>query len=436
MAEADVQGILFETVHRRKDGSTFAVEVSSRGASIADGRTLISVIRDITVRKEAEQGLRLSEKRYRSYIEVTGQLGWTTNADGEVVEDIPSWRQFTGQSENEVKGWGWSTAIHPDDLGHTVRAWGEAVATRSHYETEYRIRRNDGVYRYFLARGVPVYGDDGTIQEWVGTCIDITDRKRTEEELLKSREELEIRVQERTSDLAKANETLRHLSSRLLSAQEDERKRVAGELHDTIGSSLNGVRYKIEDLRQQIAKGSIVTAESLSSLTTVLQEGIEECRRMQQDLRPALLDDLGLLPTLSWFCRRYQTIYTGIQVVMEQTLEEADIPDSLKVVIFRITQEGMNNIAKHSKADLVRLSLGKKAAGIELVLKDNGQGFDPNKVPGLASAKWGLGLTSMKERAQLSGGILTVESAEGKGTTLRASWPSGRKKLPPSGLAS
>ena len=129
MFEADARGILFETVHRRKGGSTFPVEVSSRGATTGATRTLISVIRDITRRKRAEQALRQSEKRYRSYIEVTKQLGWTTNADGEVVEDIPSWRKFTGQSEEEVKGWGWSKALHPDDLEHTAGVWKNAVAT-------------------------------------------------------------------------------------------------------------------------------------------------------------------------------------------------------------------------------------------------------------------------------------------------------------------
>ena len=178
MTEADARGILFETVHRRKGGSIFPVEVSSRGATAGATRALISVIRDITRRKRAEQALRQSEKRYRSYIEVTKQLGWTTNADGEVLEDIPSWRKFTGQSEEEVKGWGWSKALHPDDLEHTAGVWKNAVATGNKYEVEYRIRRYDGVYRHFLARGVPVFKDDGNIQEWVGTCIDITSANR------------------------------------------------------------------------------------------------------------------------------------------------------------------------------------------------------------------------------------------------------------------
>ena len=144
---------------------------------------------------------------------------------------------------------------------------------------------------------------------------------------------------------------------------------------------------------------------------------------MQQDLRPSLLDDLGLLATLSWFCRRYQTIYTGIKVELEQTIEERDIPDSLKTFIFRVTQEGMNNIAKHSKADLVHLSLQKMDGRIELVLEDNGQGFDLEKVLGSENTKRGLGLTSMRERTELSGGSFAIESVEGKGTTVRASWP-------------
>jgi PAS domain S-box-containing protein len=131
--------------------------------------------------KNAEEALRKSEARYRSYLEVTGQIGWTTPPDG-VVDDMPEWRKFTGQSPEEVKGWGWLNAMHPDDRKRTTEVWNKAVATKSLYETEYRIRRKDGVYRYFLARGIPSLREDGTIREWVGVCIDITERKRAEEE--------------------------------------------------------------------------------------------------------------------------------------------------------------------------------------------------------------------------------------------------------------
>jgi signal transduction histidine kinase len=259
---------------------------------------------------------------------------------------------------------------------------------------------------------------------------EIVERKQAEEALQQRTLELEQmtgtleeRVKERTSELERANKTLQELSSRLLSAQEDERKRIAGELHDTLGSCLSGIKFKVENALPQVGKAAHVGTESLSAILPVIQEGIEECRRIQQDLRPSILDDLGLLATFSWFCRRYQTIYTGIKVELEQAIEEKDIPDSLKIVIYRVTQEGMNNIAKHSKADLVHLSLRKMDGRIGLVLEDNGQGFDLKKALGPESAKRGLGLTSMRERTELSGGTFAIESAEGKGTTLRASWP-------------
>jgi PAS domain S-box-containing protein len=430
--EKRVVGLANDTALLTKDGREIPIEDSAAPILDATGNVtgVVLVFHDVTQKRRAQATLRKSEARYRSYIEVTEQLGWTTNAEGEVTEDIPAWRKFTGQNEEQVKGWGWSKALHPEDFEHTARVWRNAVATKSRYETEYRIRRHDGVFRHFLALGVPVLKENGDIQEWVGTCIDITERKRAEEalrqrtlELEQLTETLEQRVQERTEELTNANEALRYLSSKLLSAQEDERKRVAGELHDTIGSCLSGIKFKVENSLQQMGKTQNHMTESLKTIIPVIQEGIEDCRRMQLDLRPSMLDDLGLLPTLSWFCRRYQTIYTRIKVELEQTLEEGDIPNSLKIVIYRVTQEGMNNIAKHSKADLVHLFLREMDGRIGLVLEDNGQGFDLKKVLGSESTKRGLGLTSMRERTELSGGSFTIESAEGKGTIIRASWP-------------
>ena len=148
----------------------------------------VHIAKDITEQKKAEQAVSASLKRYQSFIEVTGELGWTTNAAGEVLEDIPSFRNFTGQTYDEVKGWGWTKAVHPDDLEHATRAWLAAVAAKTKYEVEYRLRRCDGVYRNFMARGAPIFEEDGEILEWVGTCIDITDRKEAEVKLANLKE--------------------------------------------------------------------------------------------------------------------------------------------------------------------------------------------------------------------------------------------------------
>ncbi len=170
----------------RKDRKVVYCDVNSRPAKIGEQEYLVGFFRDITERKKAEQAASASLKRYQSFIEVTGELGWVTNAAGEVAEDTPSFRNFTGQTYDEVKGWGWIKAVHPEDVEHATRAWQAAVAAKTKYEVEYRLRRCDGVYRNFMVRGAPIFEEDGKIREWVGTCIDITERKKAEEVLRES----------------------------------------------------------------------------------------------------------------------------------------------------------------------------------------------------------------------------------------------------------
>ena len=151
---------------------------------------VVSLLADLTweivVRKKAEDDLLKGEERYRSLVTATSQIIWATNAEGQVVDDSPSMRDFSGQSAEEMRGFGWINAIHPDDIQHTVAVWKDAVATHSVYNAEYRMRRHDGEYRYISARGVPVTGKDGTIREWVGTCTDITEFKESSRKITAS----------------------------------------------------------------------------------------------------------------------------------------------------------------------------------------------------------------------------------------------------------
>ncbi len=144
-------------------------------------RGSVAAFVDITERKRMESVLRESEERYSSLVVATAQIVWTTNARGEVSGDIPSWRAFTGQSVDVIKGWGWINALHPDDRERTAAIWLHAVETRTLYDTEYRLRRHDGEYRYLAVRGVPVLEKDGSIREWVGTCNDITGQRHAEQ---------------------------------------------------------------------------------------------------------------------------------------------------------------------------------------------------------------------------------------------------------------
>jgi PAS domain S-box-containing protein len=135
---------------------------------------------------------RREEERFHSLIAASAQVVWTTDARGNVIEDIPTWRAFTGQTEKEIKGQGWINALHPDDQASTAAVWAQAVKTRSYYATEYRVRRHDGEYCHFLVRGVPILKEDGSIREWVGTCTNITEWKHVQEELFNSRQMLQL----------------------------------------------------------------------------------------------------------------------------------------------------------------------------------------------------------------------------------------------------
>jgi PAS domain S-box-containing protein len=169
--------------------------------------TVLSLLKDVSERKKAMEMARVSLERYRSFVEVSGELGWVANADGEVIEDIPSWRRYTGQTYEEAKGWGWSNAVHPDDLEHTKQVWNQAIETKNRYQVEYRVRRHDGVYRLFAVHGVPVFKKDGTVLEWVGTCIDITESRSMEQELTVSLEKSRRRETE-ISTLLKASRSV------------------------------------------------------------------------------------------------------------------------------------------------------------------------------------------------------------------------------------
>ena len=246
-------------------------------------------------------------------------------------------------------------------------------------------------------------GDSGT-QMILLAIEDVTERKKMEEILRES-------------------EVSRKLSSRVLAVQEGERKRVASEIHDGIGQSLHAAKFKVENILKQATEDGVQVGPQLSeTILPILQENIVEARRLQMGLRPSILDDLGILPTISWFCREFQKTYSPIRIETGIEIQEEEVHPLLKTTIYRLMQEALNNVAKHSKADLVHLTLRKTDDKIQLIIEDTGQGFDLEEVLSVETSKRGFGLTSMRERVEISGGSFAIESAKGKGTTITASW--------------
>jgi signal transduction histidine kinase len=231
-------------------------------------------------------------------------------------------------------------------------------------------------------------------------------------------EKMEHRHSEK--ELEKTREQLRDVSFKLLLAEETERKRIAQEIHDGIGQHWSTIKLRMERILNQLDKE---IATPLKDILPIIQVGLEETRRIQMNLRPALLDDLGILATINWFCREFQKDQPAIRVETKIDVREDDISNPAKTVIYRVLQEALNNISKHSQTTLVNLSLQKKERTIEFTIQDHGQGFDMNAVLSLENYKTRLGLSGMRERTHLSGGSFSIESAKGIGTTIRASWP-------------
>jgi PAS domain S-box-containing protein len=424
----------------RKDESEFPVEISLTSWRSAGQKFFTAVVRDITERRivqekllnshaeledtvrkrtsellsrteklnremeeriTAEDALRESETKYRIIADNTRDWEWWLGPDGRFIYVSPSCKDTTGYTPEEfLSDHGLiSRIIHPDDKERFESHVHEVDRQLVGGEVEFRIVRRDGTIRWVAHVCRPVFGNQGEFLGHRGSNRDITQKHDAEESL-------------RDSESA-----LRLLSGQLLTVQETEKKRIARELHDGINQMLAAVKFGLESKLNQMDRTKAPDGVSLENIIELVRNGIEEARRIQMDLRPAILDDLGILATISWLTREFQMVYKHIRIETQTDLIEDDIPEPLKLVVFRILQEALNNVARHSGADTVQVSLGKNGNKIELFVADNGTGFD------IETTRKGLGLTSMRERTELSTGAFEIQSVTGRGTTIKSYWP-------------
>lgn len=223
--------------------------------------------------------------------------------------------------------------------------------------------------------------------------------------------------------LRQSENQLRILSSKLMEAQEGERKRVAHELHDSIGASLTAVKYGLErEVTRAAEGGQCLDGGMLAQLTSTVEGTIKDLKRIYGNLRPLILDDLGVLPAMRSLVRQFREVRPNAKFEEDIQAEEDEVPEGLKIVIYRLIQEGLNNISKHSDATKVELSLSRKGNTLVLSIRDDGRGFELREILQEEGHRHKLGLQSMKERSELSGGSFTILSGKGKGTTIRVVW--------------
>jgi signal transduction histidine kinase len=217
---------------------------------------------------------------------------------------------------------------------------------------------------------------------------------------------------------------LSRLSAQHLTIQETERRRIAVDLHDGLGQTLSLVKLSIEEATSSLAsRTSENVVKALERLRPQVKSALAELRRISMNLRPSTLDDLGIVATLSWYFREFEAACPGIKIERDITAKESEVPNPLKIAIFRIVQEATSNALKHAKADGIKVSLASAGGHIDMLIEDNGLGFDPASVAEHRDFNHGMGLQSMKERAELSGGRYEFRSAPGKGTRIHVQWP-------------
>jgi PAS domain S-box-containing protein len=385
--------------------------------------------------RRTQEELEESRSRYFDLYDLAPVGYLTLSEQGLILEANLTAAQMLGLERSRLTGQPLSRFIFRDDQDIYYLRHKQLFETQTPLAYELRLKRDDGSTVWVQMRTKLTQDDDGALL-WRATMGDITERMRAEEALRLAKNGFERQVSERTADLVKeiaerketeellreSEKQLRYLSTKILTTQEAERKRVAGELHDSIAASLSALKYSIEHIFQQMEPDGINLAR-VKDLVSRVQQVIDETRRIMANLRPSILDDLGIIPAIHWLCREFQKTYSTVVIERQINLEENEISESLRTPIFRIVQEALNNVAKHSRATSIHLSFKKNAQGIELDIRDNGQGFDLEGKMQSEDSRRGLGLVSMRERAELSGGSFAIHSERKGGTTIRVCWP-------------
>lgn len=348
------------------------------------------------VRTEGES--RLSEDRLRQIIDTIPTMAWSLRPDGALDFVNQRWRDYTGVSlEEELEDP--TRPLHPEDRPGAVAKWLVAMAAEREYESEMRLRRADGQYRWFLVRTVPLRDERGNIIKWFGTNTEIEDRKQSENILYRSFEQL------------------RALTARLQSVREEERARMSREIHDELGQALTAIKIELSSFVNDLSPEQKQPFRS-ESIMKLIDETIQTVRRISTELRPGILDDLGLVAAVEWAAEEFEG-RTGTKCEVSLPADDITLDPEHATALFRIFQETLTNVARHANATIVNVRLAAETCDVSLEIRDNGKGISE----GQRSAATSLGIRGMLERALLLGGELTINGVPGKGTIVRVRIP-------------
>lgn len=362
-------------------------------------------------RKRAETALAAGEERLKLVARATNDAIWDWDLTTQTLGWSEGFQVHFGFRPYEVSPGveSWYSRLHPEEKERVIATRYAAInGAGERWSDQYRFCRADGAYAHVLDRGYVLRNEEGRAVRAVGALIDLTEQKRAEVEI------------------AAAYERLRDLTVRMERTKEEERKRIARELHDEFAQLLTGLKLDLAALGKQLVKGAATSQpeliEKLQSMTTLVDDSIQLVRKVASSLRPSILDDLGLVPALQWQAREFEA-RAGIpcETELSPNLSQRELDPDRSTALFRIAQELLTNVMRHAHASRVRLALREESTGLLLEVSDNGRGIAEREYVNPTT----LGLRGLQERVALFGGTLHIDGDPETGTTVRAWIPLG-----------
>jgi PAS domain S-box-containing protein len=357
---------------------------------------------DITDRIRAEQALRESDERFRELAASIDDVFWMTDRDcSRVLYVSPAYERIWGRTCESLYASpkSWMDLVHEEDRERVIGLLARRVDEHTQ-DYVYRIVRSDASTRWIHERWFPIRDQQGEIVRFAGIASDISLRKQAEH------------------DLEDAHARLQGVSRRVIEAQEGEKRRLARELHDHIGQALTAIKLNLQSLKAPESSSSPALEDSIAIVDQLLQQA----RQLSLDLRPPLLDDLGLVPALRWHLDE-QAQRAGLRAEFSADSSGNDLSADVAIACFRVAQEAITNVVRHAKASQVELGLRWRGDYVHLMVCDDGIGFDVARPQQEAGRGRALGLVGMRERTALLGGRLSIKSQPGSGTDVHAVFP-------------
>jgi PAS domain S-box-containing protein len=346
---------------------------------------------DLIERTLAEEALRESEERFRLIANTAPVMIWMSGTDNEIAYLNQTWLDYAGRSSDAAVDKLQAMVLHPDEAERCREVYEKAFEQREPFQLEHRLRRHDGEYRWVVTAGVPRYNADGSFVGYIGTSVDITERKLAEAALV---------------------------SQKLIEAHEEEKTRIARELHDDISQRIALLSMQLGILKQSLPASATDLQQEIGEMDRQLGDLASDIHALSHGLHSAKLELIGLKAAVAGFCKELSNRH-GVTIDVHFENIPKTLPPEISLCLYRVLQEALQNVVKHSVSRRAQVSLNGQISTINLTVKDSGHGFDPHE----AMRGPGLGLTSMKERLKVVGGQLFIHSQRGHGTTIHAVAP-------------